>query len=162
MQCPKCRSQDVRRSHSHWWEWPILFCIVLIAVEVAGIGFSDYGFQIDRGKLDSEPMSNEEHNNLEEALEPITGQDELLYSVGAAIRHKPTKDAVAKLLEGLADDVPRRAALRKQWLWHSTFLIAFTLLLIAILGWQKIISAEATAALLGGLLGYVFGRQSRG
>lgn len=59
------------------------------------------------------------------------------------------KEAVIDILKEWKREDPLKICLR-------FFLIIFVLLIIAILGYLKVLSGEATAGLIGGMLGYLF------
>jgi hypothetical protein len=86
-----------------------------------------------------------------ESGEP-SGFDELLYSLGAALRSKQSKDAIAKLISNYADELPKRANHERQAAWvHYVFAMAI-LFAVGLAAYLKLITAESTGTLLGAVV----------
>ncbi len=81
-------------------------------------------------------------NEEEQQGEEISGWDELLYSLGQALRGKEGKTAIAKLVGAFAEDVERRAEHRKVAIHYGYALAAFMFVVIGCLGYLKVIGGE--------------------
>lgn len=101
-----------------------------------------------------------EQGAAREQGEEFSGWDELLYSLGQALRGKEGKTAIAKLLGAFAVDVERRAEHRKVAIYYSYALAAFMFVVVGCLGYLKVISGEITATLIAGLIGALYKRQA--
>jgi hypothetical protein len=111
-------------------------------------------------------MANEDNGNaLDEPLqdENASGLDELLGSLGDAVRSKAGKDAISRLILAIADRVRDEPGLQeklqRRGLRYSAGVGLILAIIIATLAWNGTISAESAVALLGSLMGYLFGRK---
>ena len=98
-----------------------------------------------------------ESSGQQEPVE-VSGFDDLLFAIGDALRTKQSKEAVAALIKGYADDFrPQRR--RLTWLtiggWVMTLLVIAS---IGVLAALQLISKETTAALVGIVIGSLFRR----
>ncbi len=101
-------------------------------------------------------MRNEENEEQKPNGEPLSGMDELLYSVGEALRSRESKAAIASLVQKFADDVPNRTkVLRRAIIWGHLVTV-LVLLTVGTLGYVKVISTETTGALLGAVVGGLY------
>ena len=87
---------------------------------------------------------------------PMSGGDELLYSIGEALRAKQSKEALAKLIEKFAEDVPNRSKGQRHMIYWGHGITAFVVIAIGVFGYFKIISTETCGALLGGVIGGLY------
>jgi|SRR5579872_2795319 len=85
-----------------------------------------------------------------------SGSDELLYSIGEALRFKQSKEAIASLIQKFAEDVPNRSKAMRHALYFGHFVTAFVILAIGVFGYLKIISTETAGALLGAVVGGLY------
>jgi len=85
-----------------------------------------------------------------------SGTDELLYSLGEALRSKESKEAIASLIKKFADDVPNRTKAMSRAILLGHLVTAMVLLAIGTLGYLKVISTETTGALLGAVVGGLY------
>src|SRR5580698_6502744 len=83
--------------------------------------------------------------------EQASGADELLYSVGELLRAKQSKEAIAKLVEKFADDVPIRSKAQRHMIYLGHAVTLVLIVAIGVFGYFKIISSETCGALLGGI-----------
>jgi hypothetical protein len=98
-------------------------------------------------------------NNLEPRdgdEQEASGSDELLYSIGEALRFKQTKEAVATLIQKFAEDVPNRSKATRHALYFGHFVTVFVILAIGAFGYFKVISTETAGALLGAVVGGLY------
>ena len=86
----------------------------------------------------------------------MSGSDELLYSIGEMLRAKQSKDAIAKLVEKFADDVPNRSKAQRHMIYWGHAITVFIVIAIGIFGYFKVISTETCGALLGGVIGGLY------
>src|SRR5258708_40137549 len=100
-------------------------------------------------------MPTEDNNEIRRERsddEPVSGLDELLYSLGEALRAKQSKEAIAKLIEKYAEDVPNRSKAQRHMIYWGHVITAFVVVAIGVFGYLKIISVETCGALLGGII----------
>jgi hypothetical protein len=88
--------------------------------------------------------------------EPVSGMDELLYSLGEVLQSKQSKEAVAKLIEKFAEDVPNRTKAQRRMIYLGHVVTVFIVIAIGVFGYFKIISTETCGALLGGVIGGLY------
>jgi hypothetical protein len=93
----------------------------------------------------------------------LSGTDALFYALSDALKSKASKEAVASLIASAADVVkkyadgaPDRLEAQKRAVLQGTLLSAFMFVVIALLGWLRVITSESTATLIAALLGYLF------
>jgi hypothetical protein len=110
--------------------------------------------------MDQNENEGQNGNEEEQQGEEFSGWEELLYSLGQALRGKEGKTAIAKLLGAFAVDVERRAEHRKVAIRYSYALAAFMFVVVGCLGYLKVISGEITATLIAGLIGALYKRQA--
>jgi hypothetical protein len=110
--------------------------------------------------MDENQDQRQNGNEEEQEADESNGWDELLYSLGRALRGKEGKAAIAKLVGAFAADVERRAEHRKAAIRYSYVLAAFMFLVVGVLGYLKVISGEITATLIAGLIGALYKRQA--
>jgi hypothetical protein len=129
------------------------------AVRTGGEGARDTIVGMDDNRDDS-------LERLDEAS-PLKGS--VLYALSDALKSKASKEALARLIESTAevvkkyaDGISDRLELPKRALWQGTLLTAFIVIVIAGLGWLKIITSESTATLIAALLGYLFFQRKAG
>jgi len=98
----------------------------------------------------------EEREKDNSGEEPLSGFDELLYSLGEALRHKATKDSIALLIQRYADQIPEHPKIQRHAiLWGHSITVAI-LIAIGVMGYFKIISTETAGALLGAVVGGLY------
>ena len=85
--------------------------------------------------------------------QPPSGCDELLHAIGEALRFKQTKEAIAKLVEKFAEDVPNRSGAMRRAFVIGHLMTVFVVLAIGAFGYFEIISMETAGALLGAVVG---------
>lgn len=92
---------------------------------------------------------------------PLSGAEELLYSIGEALRFKATKEAIASLIQRFAEDLPNRTKTVRRAIAQGHLVTVFVIISIGTLGYFKIISSETAGALLGAVVGglYYSGRR---
>jgi hypothetical protein len=88
--------------------------------------------------------------------QPPSGSDELLYSIGEALRFKQTKEAIASLVQKFAEDVPNRSRAMRRAFVFGHLMTVFVVLAIGTFGYLKIISTETAGALLGAVVGGLY------
>jgi hypothetical protein len=88
--------------------------------------------------------------------EPMSGADELLYSIGEMLRAKQSKEAVAKLIEKFAEDVPNRTKAQRHMVYLGHAITVVVIIAIGVFGYFKILSTETCGALLGGVIGGLY------
>jgi hypothetical protein len=87
---------------------------------------------------------------------PIPGFDDLLYSIGDVLQSKQSKEAIAKLIEKFADDVPNRAKAQRHMVYMGHVVTVFIVVAIGLFGYLKIVSTETCGSLLGGVIGGLY------
>ncbi|HKW87845.1 MAG TPA: hypothetical protein VJN21_03715 [Candidatus Acidoferrales bacterium] len=102
------------------------------------------------------PSDDENEIQPEQPDEEMSGGDELLYSIGEMLRAKQSKDAIAKLIEKFADDVPNRSKAQRHIIYWRHAVTAFIVVAIGVFGYLKIVSTETCGALLGGVIGGLY------
>ena len=75
------------------------------------------------------------------------GHDELLSSLGAALRAKSGKEAVAKLINSFAEDNPKRSQRQYRTMLWGYALSAFVIVVIGLLGWLQVLNKETVGTL---------------
>lgn len=104
-------------------------------------------------------MPSDDNNEVQpepRSEEPTSGADELLYSIGETIRAKRSKEAIAKLIEKYAEDVPTRTKARHHIIYLGYAITVLVVAAIGLFGYLKIISTETCGALLGGVIGGLY------
>ena len=108
------------------------------------------------GRIMAENDDELEQQPYNKGDEPVTGFDELLYSLAGTLRTKRSKEAVAGLIEEYSRMMPVVAEKRhRAILWSYGFTLA-VFIAVGILGYLKVISGEITATLLGAIIGSLF------
>ena len=103
------------------------------------------------------PSDNEDQIQPDETNdEQVSGLDELLYSVGDALRAKQSKEAIAKLIDRFAEDVPNRSKGQRQMVYLGHVVTVVIIVAIGVFGYLKILSTETCGALLGGVIGGLY------
>ncbi|SRR5216683_5289211 len=88
--------------------------------------------------------------------EPLSGQDELLYSVGEALRAKQTKEAIAQLILKYAEEIPRRGKAQRHALYIGHAMTIVVLIAIGAMGYLKVLSSETCGALFGAVIAGIY------
>lgn len=103
------------------------------------------------------PSDNEDEIQPKETDdEQMSGLDELLYSIGEALRAKQSKEAIAKLIEKFAEDVPNRSKTQRHMIYWGHAITVVVIVAIGVFGYFKILSTETCGALLGGVIGGLY------
>jgi len=87
---------------------------------------------------------------------PASGFNELCYSIGEAVRHGKTIEAIAELIKKYGEEIPkqRRAMRTAFFLGHGvTF---FVVIAVGVLGYLKVISGETTGVILAAIVGHLY------
>ena len=99
---------------------------------------------------DSEPDGEESHSS------------EILADGLAGLINKPeVAKSISDFLSALAKNKSEEPKLAKHTFGWGLAFSAFVFAGIGLLGWFKVIGAEATTGLLGALIGYWYGRESK-
>ena len=92
---------------------------------------------------------------------PTTG-GEIAYALSELAANKDVAKAIADWITAAARNTSSKPSLGKTALWLGLTFSLLIFLGVGLLGWFKVLSAEATAGLLGSLIGYWFGQRQRG
>ena len=102
-------------------------------------------------------MSGTENNELTPHEDgEASGQDELLYSIGEALRAKQTKEAIAQLIQKYAEEIPKRGKAQRHALYIGHAITVVVLISIGAMGYLKVLSSETCGALFGAVIAGIY------
>lgn len=111
--------------------------------------------------MGTENNASREQEQPEDEGDAQSGFDELLYSLGQALRTKQSKEAIALLIQRCAEDLPNRTRHQRCLALTGYLLTAFVLAVVGTLGYLKVITNEITGTLIGAVVGGIFYGQRR-
>jgi hypothetical protein len=108
-------------------------------------------------------MEEEPEHDSQEPDEEIesSASDEVVYAVADLLRSQQLLDALKGWVAARTNQMPAETSLKRQSLWLGVAFSVAVFVGVAILGYLKVINAESTTALIGGLIGYWFGQRQR-
>lgn len=101
------------------------------------------------------PENGNEFERREED-EALSGQDELLYSIGEALRAKQTKEALAQLIQKYAEEIPKRGKAQRHALYLGHTITLIVIIAVGTMGYLKILSSETCGALFGAVVAGIY------
>jgi len=99
---------------------------------------------------------NHERERRDEEETVSSGQDELLYSIGEALRAKQTKEAIALLVQKYAEEIPKRGEAQRHALYLGHAVTVVVLIAIGAMGYLKVLSSETCGALFGAVIAGIY------